>query len=132
MATQAQADEILASILQMRAAREVKAVSISQALAAGVTVKEYRRNVSVKPVPDWKWEAFAQHEFEPDNSRIGKQTYGFLTVTDKIAAYALYAGNLDLAARLMVQEYRDIQMGTFTPRLTPMVSLTMLGENDNL
>jgi len=64
----------------------------------------------------------AKVEYAPQNDHIGLESMGFQSC--RLASYALWLGQLDIAAIQMVQEHLDLRMGI--TRMTALISYSML------
>ena len=61
-------------------------------------------------------------------SKLDGESYGMQS--GKLASYALYLGELDLAAKLMVQEHSDLsKFGSIGARPVPVLSFTLLDQS---
>jgi hypothetical protein len=111
--SQRDADDMLAEFLAKR---------------SDAPIVKYKRSVkgprTLSVLPD----AFERPTFEPDNSRIGEQSYGLQS--QSIAARLLTSGaDLDSVARAMVSEYH-LALSGIVPTL-PTISYYLIGENTN-
>lgn len=80
------------------------------------SVVRYKMRTRGTPPPRVEYSWPVKNEFTPDNSRIGKNQRGMVTVTGQRVARLFKAGaSLDVIAAVMVSEYHQELMGMCKP-----------------